>query len=384
MPPETGRYDLILKNGHVVDAAQGINGRRDVGISAGRVAAVDASLPADRAEKVIDVGGKYVVPGLIDLHTHVYAGVSIFGIEADELCPRTGVTTSIDVGSAGWVNFAGLKRYVIQPSQTRILAFVHLSAVGLTYRTGELLDERWVQPQECAKVVRENRDVALGVKVRLYRNVGGDADLVDLLRLTVDAAERCESPLMVHISGSHVPLTKFLPLLRPRDIVTHCCHGIDPATILDANKKVLPEVREARERGIIFDIGHGAGSFHFDVGRVALEEGFPPDTISSDIHTFSINGPVFDLPTTMSKFLNLGMPLEEVVERTTIRAARAVGKEQEMGSLKPGMPADVAVLDLQTGDWEMYDSYKNMLMGDRRLICVLSVRNGKVWYGNNG
>ncbi|OGG44139.1 MAG: dihydroorotase [Candidatus Handelsmanbacteria bacterium RIFCSPLOWO2_12_FULL_64_10] len=378
--PDTPRYDLILKNGHVIDAAQGINGKRDVGIANGRVADVEPDLPADRAERAIDVAGKYVVPGLIDLHTHVYAGVSIFGIEADDLCPKTGVTTSIDVGSAGWVNFAGLKRYVIRPSQTRILAFVHLSAIGLTFRRGELIDEAWIQPQECAKVVRENRDVALGVKVRLYRGVGGDADLADLLKLTVDAAQRCESPLMVHISGSHVPLTQFLPLLRPGDIITHCCHGLDPATILDAKKKVLPEVREARDRGIVFDIGHGAGSFHFDVGRVALEEGFPPDTISSDIHTFSINGPVFDLPTTMSKFLNLGMPLEEAVERTTLRPARAIGKEDEMGSLRPGLPADVAVLDLRTGQWEMRDSYRNARMGDRRLVCALSVRNGKVWY----
>jgi dihydroorotase len=326
------------------------------------------------------VGGRYITPGLVDLHTHVYQGVSIFGIEADDLCPKTGVTTAIDVGTAGWVSFPGLKRYVIGPSKTRILAFVHLSAIGLIWRRGELVDEAWIQPPECARVIRENRDVALGVKVRLYKGAGGDADPVDLLRMTVDAAERCGSPLMVHISGAAVPLTKFLPLLRPGDIITHCCHGLDPATILDSRKKVLPEVRDARARGILFDIGHGAGSFHFDVGRIALEEGFAPDTISTDIHTFSIDGPVFDLPTTMTKFLHLGMPLEEVVEKTTVAPARAIGREGEFGSLKPGMPADVAVFDLRSGEWELVDCHQNRRKVQQRLFCALSIRNGEVWH----
>ena len=238
----------------------------------------------------------------------------------------------------------------------------------------------YVQPDRCAQVVRQHPATALGVKVRLYRGVGGDADLRDLLGLALQAAERCESPLMVHITGGDVPLADLLPRLRRDDIVTHCFHNTPPAMILDGAGQILPEVLEARDRGVVFDIGHGLGSFSFDVCRMALEAGFPPDTISSDIHTLNIDGPVYDLPTTLSKFLNLGMPLEEVIRRATIEPARVIGRADELGRLGIGAAGDVALLEVVEGDVVLQDSDDQILNGNRRLVCRATLRNGKVWW----
>ncbi len=373
-------YSLILKGGTLLDPANNWNGPGDVGIRDGKVAAVSENLDSSDATETLNASGKYVVPGLIDLHTHVYKDVSMFGIEADDLCPRTGVTTSIDTGTAGWINYRGLERYVIEPSRTRILAYVNLSGVGLPWREGEMVYEGYVQPEECAKAVLAHPGTALGVKARLYRGVGGDADLRDLLQLALEAANRCEKPLMVHISNSDVPLDDLLPHFRPGDIVTHCFHGGEIASILDNKGKVLPVAREARARGVIFDIGHGLGSFSYDVGRRAMEDGFPPDTISSDVHSLNIDGPVYDLPTTMSKFVNLGMPLDEVIQRATIEPARTIGRSETLGHLGVGAVADVAVMELEKGTFELMDAEKEILKGEQRLVCKASVRNGEIWW----
>jgi dihydroorotase len=331
------------------------------------------------AKEAIDATGYYVVPGLIDLHTHVYKDVSIFGIEADDLCPRTGVTTSIDTGTAGWINYRGLERYVIERSQTRILAYVNLSGVGLPWRRGEMVYEGYVSAEQCADTVIKHPKTALGVKARLYKGVGGDADVRDLLQIALEASRRCEKPLMIHVSNSDATLNDLIRDLRSGDVVTHCFHGTQPASILDKKGKVLPEAWEARERGVIFDIGHGLGSFSFDVGRAALEDGFPPDTISSDIHSLNIDGPVYDLPTTMSKFLNLGMPLEEVIQRSTSEPARVIDRS-DLGHLGVGAAGDVAIFDVENGTFELTDAMKQVLKGDRRLTCRASVRNGKIWW----
>ena len=229
MPGTGNHYDVLLRSGEVIDLAQKQRGIRDVAIANGRIALVEEDLAWVQADRTLDVVGKVVAPGLIDLHAHVYAGATIFGIEAGDLCPRTGVTTVVDAGSARWVNFPGLKRHVIEPSQALIVAFVHLSAIGLTFRDGELRNEAYIQPQEAARVVLENPDVALGIKVRLHQGVGGDADLRSLLRKAVDAAERCGKPrsrrgkpLMLHTSGSEKPLAELLPMLRQGDILTRC------------------------------------------------------------------------------------------------------------------------------------------------------------------
>ena len=372
------QYDVLITGGTVIDPAQGVQGVLDMALKGGVVAAVGRDL--GDADSVIDANGCLVTPGLIDLHTHVYKDVSIFGIEADDLCPRTGVTTSVDTGTAGWINYRGLERYVIEPSSTRILAYVNLSGVGLPWRRGEMVYEGYVSASECAQAVLNHPKTALGVKVRLYKGVGGDADVRDLLQIALEAANRCEKPLMVHVSNADVPLRDLLQSLRPGDIVTHCFHGTQPASIIDNRGKVISEAWDARDRGVIFDIGHGLGSFSYDVGRAAMEDGFPPDTISSDIHSYNIDGPVYDLPTTMSKFLNLGMSLEDVIRRATIEPAQVIDREDDLGHLGVGAAGDVAVLELEKGTFELTDSMQQVLMGEQRLVCRASVRDGKVWW----
>jgi dihydroorotase len=376
----TDRYDLLIRGGTVIDPANGINGRRELALTGGHVAAVLDSGDQASAKEEIDAGGAYVIPGLIDLHTHLFKDLSIFGIEADDICPGTGVTTAIDTGTAGWINYRGLERYIIERSETRILAYVNLSGVGLPSRRGEMVYEGYVQPEACAEAVKGHPNTALGVKVRLYKGVAGDSDMRDVLGMALEAARRCEKPLMVHISGGDLDLGQWLPRLRAGDIITHCYHGEEIAGILDKGGKVSSVVREARDRGVIFDIGHGLGSFSYDVGRRAMEDGFPPDTISSDLHALNIDGPVFDLPTTMSKFINLGMPLEEVIARTTVEPAKAIGRSGDLGHLSVGAPGDVAVMALETGQFDLVDSYKQVLHGDRRLTCRASVRDGKTWW----
>ena len=375
--------DAVLRRGDVIDPAQGLWAIRDVGIADGRIAAVEEDLSWLVADHTLDVSGKYVTPGLIDLHTHVYADGSVYGIEADELCPRSGVTTAVDAGSAGWVNFRGFRRYVIRPSETRILAFVNLSAIGLICERGEFRNEDYIRPDEAARVVLQNPDVAVGIKIRICKGAGGEADSPDLLRTAIDAAERCGKPLMLHTTGTEVPLEELLPMLRPGDILTHCFNGLQHS-ILDKNGKIRPEVWAARERGVIFDVGHGRGSFSFEVTRLALQEGFAPDTISTDAHRWSIDGPVYDLPTTMSKFLALGMSLQEVIQRSTTAPAVVIGRDETLGSLRVGAPADIAVLELQDGSFPFQDCHKRVLVGDRRLVCVTSLRDGKIWYSGDG
>ena len=372
------RYDVLVSGGTVVDPANNVNGAMDVALKGGVVSAVGNDL--GEADEVIDATGCIVTPGLIDLHTHVYKDVSIFGIEADELCPRTGVTTSVDTGTAGWINYRGLERYIMEPSSTRILAYVNLSGVGLPWRRGEMVYEGYVSASECAQTVLNHPETALGVKVRLYKGVGGDADVRDLLQIALEAANRCDKPLMVHVSNADVPLGDLINHMRPGDIVTHCFHGTQPASLVDDKGKVVTEAWEARDRGVIFDIGHGLGSFSYDVGRAAMEDGFPPDTISSDIHSYNIDGPVYDLPTTMSKFLNLGMSLGEVIRRSTIEPAQVIDREKDLGHLGVGAAGDVGIFEVEKGTFELTDSMQEVLKGEQRLTCRASVRNGKVWW----
>ncbi len=370
-------HDLVIRGGHVIDPANGVDGAATVGIKDGRIAAVGDIEASGEVE--IDAAGRYVVPGLIDLHTHLFKDFSIFGIDVDELSPRTGVTTSVDTGTAGWINYAGFRKVVMAPAQTRVLAYVNLSGVGLPWRNGEMVFEGYVQPAACAQAILDYPEDTVGVKVRLYRGVGGDADLRDLLQIAIEAARRCEKPLMVHISGSDVPVADLLAPLRSGDVITHCYHGGELASILDASGKVRPEVREARDRGIVFDIGHGFGSFSFDVGRAAMDDGFPPDTISSDIHTLNIDGPVYDLPTTVSKFLHLGMSLSEAIQRVTVEPAKALGRA-DLGSLGVGAIADVAIFDLEEGAFELVDSDEVAVTGDKMLRCSETVKDGQVTY----
>lgn len=377
-------YDILLKNGEVIDPSQDLHTQADVGIANGTVAAVRPDLSEDQAKTVVDVSGKIVCPGLIDLHTHVYWGVSAYGVDADACCPKSGVTTVVDAGSAGSGTFPGLRRYVVESSQTRIFAFVHICTLGLTGRNEDRFGVVSIEVEDTARAVQENRACALGVKVRLYKGLSENRSLIEILEDAVRAAELSETPVMVHVSGIDVPLREVVSRLRGGDIVTHCFTARRSGhNILDDHDRVLPEIRDARDRGILFDVGHGSGSFAFDVARAALDDGFPPDAISTDLHMFSIKGPVYDLPTTMSKFLMLGMPLKEVIRLTTLAPARIIGRDDLLGTLKTGAPADIAVLDMQKVSFELQDANGDTRTGNRKLTCSLCVRGGKIAYRNH-
>ena len=365
--------ELVLAGGRVIDPANGLDEIADIAVGGGLIDSV--GLPAEAAN-VIDARGLLVVPGLVDLHTHVYRGVSHYGIDADRHCLGRGVTTAVDAGSAGAQTFPGLREYVIERSQTRILAFLHISVAGMiSALVGELEDRRWASPDETVARVRDHLDVIVGIKVRLgYQMVGQDPG--PALQAARKAADELELPLMVHIIDMPRPITWLLPALSAGDIVTHCYHG-NEGGILDAQGRVFPDVFQARERGVVFDVGHGIGSFSWRVARAALEQDFPPTTISSDVHAHNVEGPVFDQATTLSKLLHLGMPEADVVRATTSAAAAAIRREDRLGSLSPGREADITVLELADNPTPLTDGAHESVVADRCLVPRWVVRKGE-------
>lgn len=375
-------YDLLVRGGRVVDPAQKLSAELDVAIAGTKIARVAANLPEKDARQVLDARGMIVTPGLIDVHVHVYDGVAPLGIPADPTCIAKGVTTVVDAGSAGAHTFPGLRKYVINVVDTRVYALLNISVVGQSTLSqdnsyGELLDLRYANPKLAIRTIEQNRDVILGVKIRLTRNIAGDHDL-QALGLAREAADSVKLPLMVHIGGSFSPLPKILAMLKGGDVITHSFRGGDGG-ILDGNGRILPEVRAAVNRGVHLDIGHGAGSFSFDTAEKAMKQELLPGTISSDVHQFNVNGPVFDLPTTLSKFLHLGMTLEQVVERASTNAARAFTFPSGAGTLRVGAEADVAVFALNEGRFEFTDSLGAKRTGNRRLTPVATVKSGKIY-----
>lgn len=376
------RYDFLVRGGRVVDPSQNLFDDRDVAIAGGRIAAIGAAIPESDARQVLNAKGKIVTPGLIDVHVHVYDGVAPLGIPADPNCVAKGVTTVVDAGSAGAHTFPGLRKYVIQTADTRVYALLNISVVGQsTYSPdnpfGELLDLRYANPKLTIQTIEENRDRILGVKIRLTRNLAGDHDL-KALGLAREAADAVKLPLMVHIGGTYSPLKDILSMLKPGDVITHSFRGKDGG-ILDDKDRVLPEVRAAVERGVHLDVGHGAGSFSFDTAEKAFRQGVLPGTISSDVHQYNVNGPVFDLATTLSKFLYLGLTLTQVVERATLNAARLFAFPQGIGTLRPGAEADVAVFSLDEGNFEFVDALGARRTGHQKLTPVATVKAGRLY-----
>ncbi|QIE55513.1 amidohydrolase/deacetylase family metallohydrolase [Pikeienuella piscinae] len=372
-------YDLVLKGGHVIDPGEGLDGIMDVGFSGGRVAAVGANLSG--ARDVRDVAGRIVAPGLIDMHTHVYWGGTSLGIDAVEFCRRSAVTTAIDTGSAGPGNFAGFRKHVIEPSPVRILAYLHVGHAGIfgfskRVMVGESEDIRLMDPITAVEVANANRDLIVGIKIRLGRHASGIHGMTPFT-YALQVAEETGLPLMVHIDEPPPSYVEVVERLRPGDVLTHCFRPF-PNTPLAADGTVRPEVIAARERGVFFDIGHGKGSFAFATARVMLEAGFPPDTISSDIHELCINGPAFDQVTTLSKFLCLGMPLCDVIRATTTNAAKALGRP-ELGALRPGAVGDAAILSLDRGAFDYVDTRGERLTGEMKLNVSGVVLNGAWW-----
>jgi dihydroorotase len=374
-------HDLVVAGGHVLCPATGVDAVADVAIDAGLIAAVGEGL---EGRERVDATGLLVVPGLIDLHVHVYDGVSHYGVDADTFLLRRGTTTGVDVGSAGAQTFPGLRRMVIEHAQTRIYAYLHIAVEGMiSGLVGELEDIRWASVEQCVQVAEANRDTIAGVKLRAgYQMVGPDPR--PAVRLALDAAGALALPLMVHVIDMGMPLPELLALMRPGDVVTHCFHGNDGG-LLDGDGNVWPEAREGRERGILFDVGHGAGSFTWRVARAALRQGFPPDTISSDIHAYNHAGPVHDLPRTLSKLLHLGMPLPDVIRAATSRVGEHLAHVAPagIGTLTAGAPGDLSLLERQSGSFALVDGEHRLSAGvteyaEARLVARRVVRSGAV------
>ncbi len=375
-------YDLVLIGGRVIDPSQGIDKVTKVAFANGRVAAIGDDVETAGAADVRDVSGYIVSPGLIDLHTHVYWGGTSLGIDAEEFCRMSGVTTSVDTGSAGPGNFMGFRKHVIERSQVRILAYLHVSFAGIyafshNVMVGESEEMRLMAPLDAVEVADANRDLIVGIKVRVGRHASGTSGL-EPLKIALQVEDQVNMPLMAHIDHPPPSYEEVLDLLRPGDILTHSFRPFPNAPI-DGRGKIKPAVLRARERGVIFDIGHGKGSFAFKTARAMLANGFEPDVISSDVHTLCIQGPAFDQVTTLSKFLCLGMPLDRVIAASTVNAAKALQRE-ELGTLKVGAVGDATILSIREGSFDYVDVKGEHLIGDKRIVSEGVVVGGKWWH----
>jgi dihydroorotase len=379
------KFDLVIKGGDVLDPSQSLRGKRDVGIRWGVIEAVEADIPAARASRTIDASGKLVTPGLVDLHCHVYPYGSAIGIPADELVERQCTTTVVSAGDAGVNNLAALRRYIVAQSRSRMYAFVHIANNGLSaFPVAELYNIDNAQVDACAMALAENPDFLIGVKVRMSENVIFKHGIEPLKR-AIQACEMCGWPakMMVHIGGVETTelMSNILDLLRPGDVLTHAYSGAPNMagafTNIVKDGKLLPAALAAKQRGVIFDVGHGGGSFDFTVAELAIPQGCPPDTISSDIHVFSGNSPGMPyLPWVMSKFLTLGYTLEQVVTMATINPARIINRAPKIGTLQIGAPGDVAIMELVEGPVSFLDTRINKRDGKAFLKPVQTVING--------
>src|SRR5262245_4614359 len=372
------KFDLVIAGGDVLDPSQRLRGRRDVGIKNGQIAALSPAIPADRSVQRIDVAGKLVTPGLIDLHTHLCPHLGV-GLPADELVGITATTTAVSAGDAGAYTFGNFRHGVVPQSRTRLYGFIHISTIGLAggLAPGEMLNIDYANVEACAKAVAENADLVLGVKVRITDSVVGQNGL-EPLRRAIRAAEIAGKPfrVMCHIGAAPGSLSDLLDLLRPGDIVTHAYSGAGNNTV--QNGQLLPAALRAKQRGVLVDVGHGGGSFDYTVCEPGMAQGFTPDTISSDIHAVSINTPGYPtLPWVMSKFLKLGLSLDDVVAKATIEPAKIIGRVPGLGTLMVGAPADVSIFELVDGPVEFVDTRNNRRTGTRKLVPFLTVRGGR-------
>lgn len=379
------KFDLLILNANVMDPSQGLSGKRDIGIRYGLIAAIEPSIAAERALRVMDAGGKLVTPGLIDLHCHTYAYGSAIGIPADELIAHQCSTTVVSAGDAGANNFAAYRRFVVPAGRTRQFAFVHIANAGLAgFPVPELLNIDYAQVDITARTVAENADTVLGVKVRMSENVIARNGLEPLNR----AVKACEvsgvpAKVMCHIGGvsDRQLMSQILDTLRPGDVLTHCYSGAPNSagegTNIVQDGKLLPAALAAKKRGVLFDIGHGGGSFDYTIAEAAMAQGCLPDTISSDVHVFSGNTPgVPYLPWIMSKMIGLGFSLAEVITMTTATPARVIGRIPKHGTLQIGAPADLSILEIVDGPVSFVDTRSNKREGKMHLRPIGAVIAG--------
>ena len=372
----TDKFDLLIEGGTVIDPGQNLNGAMGVAIHEGKILEVSRSIARERAVKVVSAKDRVVTPGFIDIHAHCYDGLGI-GMNADRSCLGRGVTTVVDAGSAGYVAFPNFRKYIINSATTRIVALVHIGAIGTMMFDGGLENLSWVNSQMTAKMAIDNKPAAVGIKIQLSKAITGSTDL-EGLRRAVEAAKIAGLPLMAHIDEPYSPLPDILKLLRKGDIFTHCynnhTHGI-----LDANGKIIPEALDARARGVIFDPAQGQTHLSFDVAEKCLQQNFLPDTISTDLTKVTVERRVFDLPTMVNKFMAIGIPLDRAIGMVTANAARVFDYGAQIGSLRPGSEADVSIFELRDGKFDFEDSDGVKRTGRQMLVNKTVMRHGQVF-----
>ena len=383
-------YTLLIKGGTVIDPSQGLNGIYDVALRDGNIVKIEPSIEGHSAEEVFDATDLIVVPGLIDLHVHAFWGGSTYGIEPDVSNLSKGVTTALDAGSAGAWNFPSFRSHIINKSKTSLYALLNISTIGMVLtNNGELQDLRWADLQHTVEAGLANKDCVLGIKARLGRVQAGKNDK-EALNIAIETAKAINGFVMIHIGNSNTPLPQLMDMLRPGDVVTHSFHGFGDG-ILDPTGYVLASMKEAQSRGIVIDVGHGSGGFSFAAAERALSEGLLPTTISSDLHIKNVTGPVFDLVTTMSKFIHLGMSVNEVIARCTQFSAQTMGLSN-IGNLRVGSNGDLTVLRLEDGQFTLRDRLSTAtsigpntwepgmtVTATSRLTHVVTVKDGEIY-----
>jgi dihydroorotase len=373
-------YDILLQGGHVIDPANGIDGVRDVAISGDRIARIAPSLPAQQAKKVLNVKGLYVTPGLIDLHAHVYGySGSVF---PDDTALVAGATTVVDAGGAGWRSFDDFKKKIIDVSKTRVLVFLNIVGRGMVGSEAEDNIED-MDPAKTAAKIRAHPNEIVGIKVAHFGLPGWTA-----LERAIEAGRLSNTPVMVDdkifTNSGRTSREKLLRVMRPGDLHTHVYNDRQLEVVDRFTGKLQPYMLEARKRGVLFDLGHGAGSFLWPVAVRAMKQGFRPDTISTDLHASSIMIPQSDMANCISKLMNLGMKLQDAVARSTVNPARAIKRFPELGTLGEGKVADIAVFEQKTGVFAFKDAWSKKLLGTQKLECVATIRNGRLVVDMNG
>lgn len=385
VPVQGQPFDLLLKGGHVIDPKSGVDALQDVAIRGGQIARVAPDIPAAEAETVVDASGYYVTPGLIDIHTHVFVGPrtgefasGFSSVSPDAHALRSGVTTMVDAGTSGWRTFPDFKEHVIEPSKTRVLAFLNIVGHGM-WDDAHNQDLGDMDLERTVATMKKYSDLIVGVKIGHYRG----PEWTPFGR-ALGAAELAGAPLLLECHLPELPLEELLSRMRPGDIFTHAFGDVgDRTSVVDEEGNVKAYVQEAKARGIVFDVGHGGGSFHYGQAVPAMEQGLTPDTFGTDLHRWSMNDGMKNMLNVMSKYLNMGMSVEEVIRRATWNAARALQRE-DLGHLSEGAVADVAVLSVQRGRFGFMDAGGQKIMGSEKFEAELTVRGGEIVWDLNG
>ncbi|HUY06402.1 MAG TPA: amidohydrolase/deacetylase family metallohydrolase [Acidimicrobiales bacterium] len=376
MPRRQREFDLLVRSGRIIDPASSRDEIADIAVTDGRIVEIDSDIEPTNAMKIIDATGLIVTPGLIDLHVHAFQGVNTYGMDVDPLCLETGVTTAVDAGSSGPVNFAGFRDFVVRHASTRLFGFVAVAQHGVTREPGDLVHSDLADAKGAAHIVLENPDIAVGIKIRLAADKVA-TDGRDALDLALEAGAICGRPVMVHIGETPLRLEEIVAALRPGDIITHCYTPLSPS-VTDDLGRLRDGMLAAQERGVIFDVAHAGGHFGFDVVRNALSGGLMPNSLSTDIHARTDpRGRGFLLTDVMSKFMALGLELAEVIRLTTSSPAKIISQQDRIGSIAIGREADIAVLALNRGHSTFVDSEGQRLDTNARLEAKWTIRAGE-------